>query len=230
MELDELHVLQHGARPKRHRHPVAGRVRRIGRSGKDLSCSAGGQHDGPGRQEEPSPGMLVKDKRPGAAAAFDDQVDGKMIVQPLDASLPHRFTDQHAHHLVSGRVAASSQDTASAVRRFASEGKFASGFVELGAPSDEFLNPCRPLFDQHAHRLLAAQPMTGFERVGQMNSDVVLFAQRDRDTALCMNRTALEGMALGQHQHPTASAEFDSCTQTGDAAADDEKVGCGRRW
>jgi hypothetical protein len=45
-----------------------------------------------------------------------------------------------------------------------------------------------------------------------------------------MNRTALERMALGQHHHPTASTEFDRGTQTGDAAADDEKIGCGRRW
>ena len=46
---------------------------------------------------------------------------------------------------------------------------------------------CRSLLDQDAHRFLPTQTVAGLERIGQMDRDVILFAQRDRDAALCMN-------------------------------------------
>ena len=82
---------------------------------------------------------------------------------------------------------------------------------------------------EHAHRLLPAQAVTRFKCVRQMDGNVVLFAHGDRDAALRMNGTALKGMTLGEHEHPPVAAELDRRPQTGDPAADHQKVREGRR-
>src|SRR5262249_42292956 len=50
------------------------------------------------------------------------------------------------------------------------------------------------------------------------------------DTALCVNRTALERMSFREHQYPSIPAEFEGCAQTGHPAANDEKVSVGDEW
>jgi hypothetical protein len=70
-----------------------------------------------------------------------------------------------------------------------------------------------------------AQAVTGLEGVGQVDGDVVFFAQCDGDSPLGMNRTALERMAFRQHEDAAASAEFDGRAKTGNAAPYDKEVG-----
>ena len=122
-----------------------------------------------------------------------------MIIQPMDSFLTSGLRNQHTDHFIAGRISAGAQNSAAAMRRLAGKGKLTSGLVELGSPADQFLNPFRPFFHQHTHRLSPTEPMAGLERVGQMNGHIVLFAHRYRDAALRINRTALERMAFRQH-------------------------------
>lgn len=71
--------------------------------------------------------------------------------------------------------------------------------------------------------------MTGLERIREVAADIILFAQRHRDTALSIHGIAFQRMALGQHQHAPRTAELDRRAKTCDAAADYEKI-CFNFW
>jgi hypothetical protein len=131
--------------------------------------------------------MLIEHERAAAAPTLHNQIDRKMIVQPLDALLPHRLGDQHPDHFIPGGIASGTQNSAPAVRRLPGERKFAAGFVEPGSPLDQLLDALRSLPDQDAHGFLPAQPVAGLECIGQMDRDVIFLAQRDCNATLRMD-------------------------------------------
>ena len=100
--------------------------------------------------------MLIEHERPAAAPTLHNQIDRKVIVQPLDALLPHRLGDQHPDHFIPGGIASGAQNSAPAVRGLTGKRKFAAGLVELGTPLDQFLDALRSLLDQDAHGFLTA--------------------------------------------------------------------------
>src|SRR5215831_616707 len=174
--------------------------------------------------------MFVQHERSATSALFDDQIHRKMIVHTLDSFLLHRLSDQDPHHFVASRIATSPEYAAAAMRGFSGKGKFSTGLVEFGAPSDQLLDPLRSFFDERTHRILATETMAGLERVGQMDRHIVFFTHRNGDTALCVNRTALERMSFREDQHPAIAAEFEGCAQTGHSTANDEEVSWRNKW
>src|SRR5215813_386701 len=230
MKLDKLHVLQYGAGTKGHRHTISCRVRRVGCTGIDLACAARRQYHGSCRKDKTSARMLVQHECSATSAVFDDQIHRKMIVHTLDALLLHCFSDQDPHHFVASRIATSPENATAAVRGFSGKGKFSTGLVEFGAPSDQLLDPLRSFFDEHTHCILATETMAGLERVGQMDRHIVFFTHRDGDAALCVNRTALERVSFREDQHPAIAAEFEGCAQTGHSTANDEEVSWRNKW
>src|SRR5215510_11657139 len=230
MKLDKLHVLQHGAGTKGHRHTVTCRVRRVGCTGIDLACPTGRQYHGSCREYKTPARMLVQHECSATSALFDDQIHRKMIVHTLDSFLLHRLSDQDPHHFVASRIATSPEYAAAAMRCLPRKGKFSSGLVEFSAPSDQLLDPLWSFLNERTHRILATETMAGLERVGQMDCHIVFFAHRNRDAPLCVNRTALEWMSFREDQHPAVAAEFEGRTETGHPAAYDEKVSWRNEW
>ena len=228
MELHKLHVLEHRAGPVSHGHAVAGRVGRIGRARVELPRAARRKNHRPRRYDKPRAGRLVQHERAAAPAAGHHQVHREMMAEPLDALLPAGLDGQRPHHLVAGGVAARTEDAAAAVRGFVGEGELAADLVEAGAPGDQLANAARPLLHEHAHRIAPAEAVARFQRVVQMEGDVVFFAEGDRHAALRMDRAAFQRIALGQHQHPAVPAQFDRRAKARDAAADHQELRLGR--
>src|SRR5262245_25321443 len=174
--------------------------------------------------------MFVQHERSATSALFDDQIHRKVIVHTLDSFLLHRLSDQDPNHFVASRIATSPEYAAAAMRGFSGKGKFSTGLVEFGAPSDQLLDSLRSFLDERTHRILATETMAGFERVGQMDRHIVFFTHRDGDAALCVNRTALERMSFCEDQHLAVAAELEGRAETGHSAANDEKVSRRNEW
>src|SRR5512147_1523210 len=69
--------------------------------------------------------------------------------------------------------------------------------------------------------------MSRLHRIRQMDCNIVFLTQRHRHTPLRENGGALQRMALSQHDHPAFSAEIECRAESGDSAADNEKI---RLW
>src|SRR5579859_1429423 len=108
---------------------------------------------------------------------------------------------------------------------FASEGQLGAMAIEGCAPIDELLDALRPLFDQHAGGLGIAYAVAGFERILQMQADIVFITQGDGDAALGILRGRFGELAFGQHQHASGFGQFNGCAQAGDTSAYDDEVG-----
>src|SRR4029077_17783344 len=166
MELNELHILKHCARTQRHGHSITSGIRGIGRPCIDLPSPASGQYDRASRQHELATGSFIQHHGPAATSIVDDEIHGKVMIQSLNALLPIHLGNQYSYHLVPRRIPARAQDAASAVGSLPSERELPADFVELGPPSDQFLNPVRAFFHKNSHGLLPTEPVPRFERIG----------------------------------------------------------------
>src|SRR5262249_41931996 len=110
-------------------------------------------------------------------------------------------------------------------RRFESEGEIAVFVaIEVGAPRNQLTHVARAFFDQHAHRALIAQTRAGLDRVLRVTFRTIAWSKRRRDAALCVTGVALRGIRFRQNEHAADRRKSNSCSQTSDAAADDDVV------
>ena len=224
MKLHKLHVFKDGPGPKRHRHPVPSRIRRVGRPGIDLARATCRQDDGRGSEDLSNTGHFVEHERSAADAIDHDKVHGKVMTEPLDPLVSPCLGHQDLDHFIAGRIAPGAQNTTAAVRRLLGEGELPADLVKLGSPGNQFLDSVRPLLDQNLDRLLPTKAAPGIQRISQMDGNIVLLAQRDRDSPLSIARTAFKRVPLGQNQHPTMSAQLDRGSKTRDAAPDHQEI------
>ncbi len=71
--------------------------------------------------------------------------------------------------------------------------------VELHAQCDQLVDPVGPLVDEHAHRVLVAQPGTRRQGVGQVEvRRVLVTSEHRRDSALGPASSRLGELPLGQ--------------------------------
>lgn len=224
MKLDEFHVLQFRPCTKGHGHPIARGIGRIRCPGKNLAGAPSRQYDRFCGNNELLTGVFVEDYRPTTAPSLDDEIHRKVVIQAGDPLLSNRLRHERSNHLISRRVTSRAKNTATAMRGFPRKCEFPPGLVELRSPVDELLNAIRPFLHKNTYCLSAAQPMARLHRIRQMDGDIVLFAQRDRNTALCEDRIALERMPFGEHDHSPDPAEFQRGTKPGHSAPDDEEI------
>ena len=79
VELDELHVGDRDAGPKRHGYPVAGGLGGIGRDRVHLAGSAGGEHD-MGRLDSQQVSRRVERHDARAPVVFHDEIEGEPVL------------------------------------------------------------------------------------------------------------------------------------------------------
>ena len=70
-----------------------------------------------------------------------------------------------------------------------------------------------------------AEAVAGDERVLQVEADLVLVAERDRDAALSVLRVRFGEFELGQTKHTSVSGQLDCGPHAGDAGAYDNEIG-----
>ncbi len=98
-------------------------------------------------------------------------------------------------------VAVGVQHAVAAVRALAGERELGALLIELGAPLDEFLDANGAFLDQDARRIAVAEAVAGDQRVLQMQADLVLIAESDRDAALGILGVRFAELELGQAEH-----------------------------
>jgi hypothetical protein len=97
--------------------------------------------------------------------------------------------------------------------------------IELDTPIDELLYVSNAVFYQHSYRSFVAQPVAGGHRVGEVFLWRIFRSNGRGDTALCQTSIAVSRIGLGKDQHATMRREIKCSAETGNATADDEKVG-----
>ena len=134
------------------------------------------------------------------------------------------FAVERACDLLSGGIAMRVQNAVAAVGGFARQRQLARMPIELRAPADQLPDDFRPLLDQRPHGVQVAESIARDERVLLVEFDVIVFPERDRDTALgVLRRRFLEGV-LGDHQNTTRFGKLDGGTQPRYTGADNEKI------
>ena len=117
------------------------------------------------------------------------------------------------------------QHAARAVRPFDRQrGLTVGSAVESRAPRHQLAYVARAVLDEHAHRLLVAQPVAGRHRVRRMELRRIAWPDGRRDAALRVAGVAFPRLGLGEDEHVARARELGGCAERGDAAPDDEKI------
>ena len=184
VKLNELDIGHRHPGAQRHGDSVTGGFGRVRGDGEQLTCTAGGQQ-GVRRSYRPQRSIGLLYQSPAAGAAVDDQVNGETMLvhhgRGAGSSGDKRTLDLRA-----GRRAAGVHHPRVAVAPFPRELQRAVGItIELGAQVDELAHAGRTVFDEHADRVLIAEPGARLNGVG-----IMLFGR--------------VGLHLTQHRgHPT---------------------------
>ena len=111
------------------------------------------------------------------------------------------------------------QHPRAAVGALARKGQLRPVAVEAHAPFDELVDLSWPFFHEHAHCFLAAESVTGKERVVQVERHLIVLAQRHRYTPLGILGAGFIQLVLGENQDLPAACQFDSRPHPGDSTA-----------
>ena len=110
------------------------------------------------------------------------------------------------------------------MRAFAGEGEFGALPVELRPPGNEFLDPIRAFFDEHARGPFVHQAVAGNDGVVQMQADLVFVTEHDGDPTLRILGGGFSEFLFSKHKHPASIGKRDRCTQAGDASSDHNEI------
>ena len=119
------------------------------------------------------------------------------------------------------------QDAITAVSTFTRESQLSAFAVEFRAPLDQFLDALWAFFYQDLGRVGVAQAIARIECVLKMKADLVFVAERGRNSSLRQLGRGVFEFPFGQHNDAARRSQFNCCTQSGYAGANDEEIGFG---
>ncbi len=224
MELDELHVAQLNAGPIGQRRTVTCGHRRVGRFTKDLSGTAGAEN----RLLRPNHHrlMFVLDDQGSATATFvAEQVDRERVLPDIDVGHVARPRDHRPHHFLTGRIAASMNDSLAAMSSLSPQRQLAFLLVELGPPAHQLLDPSRSFTNHHVDDLAITQIAARRQRVGHVRLKAIVGIQHAGDPALGVAAVGLAQAVLGHHQDRLIGFHRIGGAQPGQSPSDDQDVG-----
>ena len=225
VKLHKFHIFQDSPCPVRHGHAIARRIVHVGGPGVHLSRPARCQEHAGCREDLHVPRDFIHHNRAITSAVHDQQVPGKMTVEPSNVRLLSGAFQQHANDFMARCVALGPQDTASAVRAFCGKGKLSADLVKFRAPGDEFLNTCRPFLYQDARRVFPTKLMSGPNRIGEMQVHIIFGLQGNGDASLGVHGVALEPAAFCHNEDMPETSQLNRRAQSRNPASDDEKIG-----
>src|SRR5215813_8373464 len=106
MKLNKLHVLKHGAGSKRHGDTVPGGIWWIRRASEDLPSPACAENHRASRKYKLATRDFIEHHCAATASSINCEIDGKVMVDPLNVLLAVDLCNQRANHLVACRIAA----------------------------------------------------------------------------------------------------------------------------
>ena len=238
VELEELHVGERGACPVRHRHPVSRRDVGIAGVQVDLARPSGGEESG-ARSEALHVSILdiehvgaesaIRARQPRAAGR--QQIDGAVVFQQGDVRMRAGPGQKRALDLPSRGIPVV-EDPANRVTALAPERELrrarrrvATLPIELDAQLSQGLDRGGAAFHDEADHLLAAEAGAGRQGVLGMGLERILVGDHRRDAPLREVGRRLDGLLLGHHRHSAVLCDAQRVEETGDTAAQHEKIG-----
>src|SRR5262249_9136702 len=126
--------------------------------------------------------------------------------------------------LATSGVAVRVQDARAAVCSFTRKCEFGAVAIESSAPPDQLLDARWSFFYQDPGRFRVDQAVAGVDGVLQLESDLLLIAQRHCDAALRILCVRFSKLLLGYDKHTAGGGQSNCCAQACDASANHNKV------
>ena len=201
VKLNEFNIADFRAGAPSHGDAVARGYVRIGSLFVHPSEASGGQQHGPRADCNRFAAGSVEHQGAGGSPLVDQQIDGGAKTAKSDRGDGGRFPVQRAGDLAAGGIAVGVQDAAAAMSGFPRKRQPHAIAIEFGAPLDEPLDGGRTFLDQRVDSLRIAQSGPGGEGVLLVQSDLVVIAERDGDSALRVFRRGFAQAVLRHHQN-----------------------------
>src|SRR5690242_6094127 len=112
---------------------------------------------------------------------------------------------------------------AAAVSAFAGEEQASSFAIKGCSPFDELFDSSRTFFDERAYSFDIAESVTGQDRILLVEFDLIIVAESDRDSALCIFGRRLAQAVFGDDQNTARTCQFYGCSKACYACPGDDK-------
>jgi hypothetical protein len=222
MELHELHVADFRAGAHRNSHTIPGCPVGVGRIAIDLPKPAGGQqHSGAADLLRNS--ILVENGNGADTAVLGCESRHKSERGNRDRLEGLCLFPYCAQDFPASGISLGVQQAGFAVGVFQSEGQLGSMVL---APGDQFVDALGSFLQQHLHRSDVAEAIAGIERVLQVEADLIFVAEPG-GLAFRILRFEAGEILFRQQEHTSGLCQVDGGTQSGNARANDYKVGLG---
>ena len=225
--LDELHVLERGARPVGQSHPVTVLDIGVGGEGEYLAAAAGAQDHGLRHDAVDLARRNLDGDDAGAAAVVHQQARDEPLVVALDAPVLERRLEQRVQHVEAGLVGGKP----GSFNLHAAERPHGHAAVRLAAPRTapvlELHHLAGRLIDERLDSVLVAQPVGAGHRVVGVRLQAVLSLDYRRRPPFGRHRVAPHGVNLrddGDIQVGSGLGRGYAGAEAGAAAADDKQV------
>ena len=169
--------------------------------------------------------VCVTIRGPDAAPALAQQFGDDRVVDDRDGRQRRHLPVQHAADLAPGGVLGV-QHAADAVGRLARRRRPAIGVaIEARAPVQQLRDVGGTFLDERAHRVRLAEPVTGGERVLEVQARRIVVAHGHGDATLRPPRAALFRLALREDADLPPARERQRRAERSDAAAEYQEIG-----
>ena len=231
VELDELHVFNHGLGPVRHGDAVARRHPRIGRHVIDIPHAAGGDDRHPGKNGLDTPPLQVHHVGTVTLDTFRmprhelpqmmlrEQIYGEMIFEHFDVAVALDLRDERPFDF-GPRLVLVMQNTVLRMPPFA--GELVSplpGFVEPRPPLHEVLHQLRSARHDQLHRLHVADTPAAHHRIVYVLLERVRLVGHAADAPLRIVRIAFVHLPFGDDNHMGVLRRLQGEAQAGSTTA-----------
>ena len=154
---------------------------------------------------------------------FGYQVDGDVVFVDLDVGVFPRRGHQGPFDFAAGHVVGM-ENPPLAVSPFTGQVVAVAAGGELYPPVDQVADDLRPFLDHHPHHVFVADAGAGHQGVFDMGIEGVLLGEDRCDATLGIVRGGFGDFPLGDHRDLAVFGRLQRKGETGDTAADDEKI------
>ena len=119
------------------------------------------------------------------------------------------------------------KNAAAAMSTFAGEEQAGSLAIKCCSPFDELFDSSRPFFNERAYRFDVAESVTGQYRILLVEFDLIIVAESDRDSALCIFGRRFAQAVFGDDQNTARTCQFYGGSKACYACPGDDKIRAG---
>jgi len=223
MELDEFHIGEDRTGFISDSDAIAGGHFWIGGFAIDLAEAASGKKNRVGTDFVERAVCFVDETDsdntacPVRQTVIRNETSGERVRTQMEMRDSVSASEEGSANFASGGVAMRVENARAAVSGLTSEGEFGTGAIEFGAPFDELRDVFWTFFDKERDSFGAAEAVASVEGVLLVETNFVLIAERDSDTALCPRCRGIAEIRFCEDENAAGGTEFDRGAQTGNA-------------